>query len=284
MNKLTCFMIILAILLVSVPFSAVATSEEALTVIAFGDSITAADKWQKYVENTYGIDIINAGVGGDSTHTAKLRFKTDVLDKNPDIVFISLGTNDAAIDMAKYTPIDEYKEYMAYFIDECEKIGARVIVNIPTPVVDSIYLTRHEEEPFKPYGGPNGLLSLYAEAAREVAKEKNVIITDTNALFLSTDDYTIFFPDGVHPSDTGYKMYGEAVIEAYKLLTLGDATCDGMIDQYDYILIKRAYFKTVTLDEYQLFRADIDLDGDVDQYDYILVKRHYFGTYKILGH
>ena len=112
MKKLTCFIIVLSIVLLSVPFSATATSEEALTVIAFGDSITAADKWQKYVENTYGIDIINAGVGGDSAHTAVSRFKKDVLDKNPDIVFISLGTNDAAIDMAKYTPIEEYKEYM----------------------------------------------------------------------------------------------------------------------------------------------------------------------------
>jgi len=283
MKKLICFMLFVMLLLGTVPFSATATSEEVLTVIAFGDSITAADKWQKYVEKAYGIDIINAGVGGDSTHTAKTRFKKDVLDKNPDIVFISLGTNDSAIDMAKYTPLEDYKANMGYFIDECKKIGARVIVNIPTPVVDSIYLTRHEEAPFEPYGGPNGLMSIYAEAAREIASEKNVISVDLNAVFLATDDYTVYFPDGVHPSDTGYRMYGEAVIEAYKLLTLGDATCDGMVDQYDYILIKRAHFKTVTLDENQLFRADINLDGEVDQYDYLLSKRHHFGTYTVLG-
>lgn len=284
MKKLVCFILFSALLLGIIPFAVSATSEEVLTVIAFGDSITAADKWQKYVEKAYGIDIINAGVGGDSTHTAMSRFKTDVLDKNPDIVFISLGTNDSAIDMAKYTPLEDYKANMGYFIDECKKTGAKVIVNIPTPVVDSIYLTRHEAEPFEPYGGPNGLVSLYAEAAREVAKEKNVIAADLNSVFLATEDYTVYFPDGVHPSDTGYKMYGEAVIEAYKLLTLGDANCDSMLDQYDYLLIKRAYFKTVTLDENQSFRADIDMNGEVDQYDYILSKRHYFGTYKVLGH
>ena len=260
------------------------SAEESLTVVAFGDSITAADSWQKRVEAAYGFDVINAGVGGDSTHTAMSRFKRDVINRSPDVVFISLGTNDSAIDMAKYTPIEDYKENMRYFIDECKKIGARVIVNIPTPVVDSIYLTRHEAEPFEPYGGPNGLVSLYSQAAREVAIEKNVVYCDLNALFLATDDYTKYFPDGVHPSAVGYTMYGDEVVRIFERIWLGDLNDDGSVDQYDYILSKRHYFGTVTLDERTLVRADVNCDGSADQYDYILIRRHYFETYTLLGH
>ncbi|MBO5786530.1 MAG: hypothetical protein J6R45_04320 [Clostridia bacterium] len=282
MKKLVSLALAVLMALICLPLCAL-SEEEPLTVIAFGDSITAADKWQKHVEKEQGIDIINAGVGGDTTNTAKARFKKDVLNKSPDIVLISLGVNDCAIDMARYVTLEDYKANMAYFIDECHKIGAKVIVNIPTPVVDEQYLTRHKAEPFEPYGGPNGIVSIYAEACREVAREKNVVTADLNEYFLATDDYTKYFPDGVHPSDTGYKMYGEAVSEVFERLWLGDINGDGNINQYDYILVMREYFDTYTLDEKQTKRADTNFDGTVNQYDYVLIKRHYFDTYRLLG-
>ena len=275
---------IIALLMLFSAFSAFAVAEdEEIKIIAFGDSITAADKWQKHLEKAIGADVINAGVGGDTTNTAKARFKKDVINKSPDVVIISLGINDCAIDMARYVTLEDYKANMAYFIDECHKIGARVLVNIPTPVVDEQYLTRHKAEPFEAYGGPNGIVSLYAEACREVAREKNVVTADLDKIFLATDDYTKYFPDGVHPSDAGYKMYGEAVSEVFERLWLGDINDDGKVNQYDYVLVMREYFDTYTLDEKQTKRADTNFDGTINQYDYVLIKRHYFNTYKLLG-
>ena len=64
---------------------------------------------------------------------------------------------------------------------------------------------------------------------------------------------------------------------------LGDANCDGTIDQYDYILVKRHYFGTRLLTETEMLAADVNEDEVVNQYDYILIKRHYFGTYVIGG-
>ena len=64
---------------------------------------------------------------------------------------------------------------------------------------------------------------------------------------------------------------------------LGDANCDGTIDQFDYILVKRHYFGTRYLTETEMLPADANCDGTVDQFDYILIKRHYFGTYVIGG-
>ncbi|MBR5779824.1 MAG: hypothetical protein IKY21_04285 [Clostridia bacterium] len=280
MKKLLYFFVSLVMIASILPFSALADD---LTVIAFGDSITAADKWQKHIEAEYGIDIINAGVGGDTTNSAKARFKKDVLNKKPDIVFISLGINDCAIDMSRYVDLETYKANMAYFIDECEKAGAKVIVNIPTPVVDEQYLTRHKKEPFEPYGGPNGIVTVYADACREVAIEKGVVFADMNAYFKSLDGgYVKYFPDGVHPSDTGYKMYASVAMEAYQSLWRGDVNFDGTIDKFDYILVKRSCMKTVTLGEKQLLSADVNKNGENDTYDYILIKRHCMKTFVIL--
>ncbi len=62
---------------------------------------------------------------------------------------------------------------------------------------------------------------------------------------------------------------------------LGDVNNDGIVNQYDYILIKRHYFETRILNDDEMVRADVNRDNKVDQYDYILVARHYFGTYEI---
>ncbi len=62
---------------------------------------------------------------------------------------------------------------------------------------------------------------------------------------------------------------------------LGDVNADGVINQYDYILVKRHHFATRTLTDAEFTRADVNKDGVVNQYDYLLIARHYFGTYVI---
>jgi len=81
--------------------------------------------------------------------------------------------------------------------------------------------------------------------------------------------------------DIANKTIGVAAYATVDSGMLGDINDDGEIDQYDYILAKRAHFNTVTLTADQKTRGDVDKDGDNDQYDYILVKRHHFGTYTI---
>ncbi|MBO5914006.1 MAG: hypothetical protein J6Q72_01535 [Clostridia bacterium] len=72
---------------------------------------------------------------------------------------------------------------------------------------------------------------------------------------------------------------GEDTVE----IALGDVNMDGKIDQYDYVLVKRAYFNTYTLSEAQAAVADATGDGKVDTYDYLLIARHYFKTFEIKG-
>ncbi len=62
---------------------------------------------------------------------------------------------------------------------------------------------------------------------------------------------------------------------------LGDVDGNGAIDQFDYLLVKRAYFNTYALTADEENRADVDQSGEVDQMDYLYIKRHYFNTYVI---
>ena len=64
---------------------------------------------------------------------------------------------------------------------------------------------------------------------------------------------------------------------------LGDVNRNDKIDMTDYILLKRAYFGTYTLDADQQKRGDCNKNGKIDMTDYILLKRAYFGTYNLNG-
>ncbi len=61
---------------------------------------------------------------------------------------------------------------------------------------------------------------------------------------------------------------------------IGDVNLNGKIDARDYLLLKRAYFGTFTLDCADEI-ADINGNGKIDARDYLLLKRAYFGTYTI---
>ncbi len=60
----------------------------------------------------------------------------------------------------------------------------------------------------------------------------------------------------------------------------GDVNMNGKLDARDYLLLKRAYFGTFTL-ECPQEAADINNNGKIEARDYLLLKRAYFGTYTI---
>lgn len=103
--------------------------------------------------------------------------------------------------------------------------------------------------------------------------------------------YSSFLTEGVKLLHDGEELDAEAYLPngaiatvggaSYLVCVLGDVNSDGVVDQFDYILVKREYFDTIELDDIDFIAADVNKDGIVDQFDYIFVKRHYFETYNL---
>ncbi len=78
-----------------------------------------------------------------------------------------------------------------------------------------------------------------------------------------------------------YEAYAEfSIAEPAPEYNKGDINMNGRLDARDYLLLKRAFFKTYTLqctDEI----ADINDNGRLDARDYLLLKRAFFKTYTI---
>lgn len=60
---------------------------------------------------------------------------------------------------------------------------------------------------------------------------------------------------------------------------LGDVNNDAAVDSLDYILVKRACYKTYLLSIEEKQRADVDKNAKINAVDYLLIKRITFGTY-----
>lgn len=266
--------------LAAIPRRASALVETDKTIVAFGDSITASGAWFSQAEKTHGITVINKAVGGWNSADGRNAFASAMALK-PDVLFLSFGMNDSALDMAKYVPLETYRENMRYMIEGAQKAGARVILVIENPIGEEDYYTRHDRSAFEPVGGISAFYLQYVEEARELAKEYDLTMMDMHRIFTEDsrplDD---LLADGVHPSAKGYALYAAALTDALVRLDLGDANGNGKIDALDYMVIKWHVMGSFALDGRKDY-ADVNRNGKIDALDYMMVKRHVMGSFAI---
>ena len=97
-------------------------------------------------------------------------------------------------------------------------------------------------------------------------------------------DFLATYPEFVSTSSKGeFIATGDTLIaingKSYTAVIHGDGDGDGQITALDYILVRRLYMQTVTLDTPYALACSLDLE--VTPYDYLYVKRQYFGTFDI---
>lgn len=113
-----------------------------------------------------------------------------------------------------------------------------------------------------------------------------VVGSKANETLLGTakvGDTLKFYGLDIEKAAAGVGAYVKIVVPEEPEYVLGDANGDGVIDKFDYILVKRAVMKTLTLNETQSKAADVNKNGEVEKFDYVLVKRHVMKTFVIEG-
>lgn len=207
-----------------------------LTLVAFGDSTTAArgslrvypDLLAKAL-SAKGLNtkVINAGKPGDTTGTARFRFRKDVVKQRPDIAVIQFGINDSTIDVWRDPPatkhrigIHYYTGMLDYFVETLQEQKCTVILMTPNPLRWTPELKkRYGKPPYQPDDpdGFNTSLAPYAESVRELAKKRKVPLIDVYAAFQahgkvegkSVDELLL---DGMHPNDRGHRLIANLLV------------------------------------------------------------------------
>lgn len=204
-----------------------------LKIVAFGDSLTQGnaiggefENWTEIVSIECNVEVVNSGIGGNTTLMAKKRFKDDVLNHNPDIVFINFGMNDHLLNNygENFVSLDDFEENICFFIDELRKINAIPVLFTPNYFIEGneeeYYYSRHSKELYDLYGGALNVFDQYNNKLRDIALQKEVNIIDIrkecekyNPLDFLRSMKNCNANDGVHPAQLGVRIYADCIKE-----------------------------------------------------------------------
>ena len=171
-------------------------------IILIGDSITNAFKTSELLPE---FNIINKGVYGDNTTGVLARLQKDVIDENPDAVFILIGTNDFACEKTDEELISNINEIVESVIEDCGKAEIFLTPILPTKNI--------ENRPNDRIRGVN--LILYT-----LTQKYGIGYFDLYSQLISPGGeleakYTV---DGLHLSEEAYKVWAEFLRTELSLL------------------------------------------------------------------
>ena len=190
------------------------------TVLFFGDSLTFADPgYVSYLRDMFPENkVINAGLGGDKTATALMRFKQDVLDRKPDALSIFFGVNDAVIGHGRWAdePMlspEAYRSNLVWMIHTARLAGiSQISVAVPFAEPEGDYFMEDGD-----------CFAAYCLAARKAADEMNARIVPLDSMFRNEwrkhPGHTglLLTRDGVHPTPEGNRLIAETFLSAWRM-------------------------------------------------------------------
>jgi lysophospholipase L1-like esterase len=225
-------------------------NESKLKIVFLGDSITEAGVYDKDVgienngeliypkytgfitflapslaENT---ELVGKGISGDKVSDLLTRYKKDVIDLDPDIVFIYIGINDVwhKYDFGTGSDIDLYENGLRQIISEIQKIGSRVVLCTPTVIGENHgdftlaneYVEHYRDA--KTMEDMNNDLDAFSDVVRKLSSEYNTGLIDLRKVFISyisennptNKPSGILTYDGVHLNDLGNKLIADQMI------------------------------------------------------------------------
>ena len=202
--------------------AAFALPDQRATWVMAGDSITQgvyhthlSRSWVEHVHervrwqlDRLGDSIINSGVSGWTAPKILGDFEYLVARFDPDIVSLSLGTNDAN---AGADGLDTFRDSMTALIECSQRLGAQVILH--TPVLATAGASRALALP------------LYAAVVRDLADETDTVLVDHEKYWLQHFDGLEPIPwmdDHSHPNAVGHVHMANLTLRTLELGELED--------------------------------------------------------------
>ncbi len=195
-------------------------------IIFFGDSITQMGiKPGGYITQLdslikkEGIDnyqLEGAGIGGNKVYDLYLRMDTDVLSKNPDIVFIYVGINDIwhKVTHGTGTDPDKYEVFYKAIIKKLTDRNIKVVLCTPTVIGERNDYSNQQD----------GELNMYSNIIRNIAQKQSIPVCDLRTVFVkylqennpTNQEKGILTTDRVHLNDKGNLMVAQQMWKLIK--------------------------------------------------------------------
>ncbi|MFN8857332.1 MAG: SGNH/GDSL hydrolase family protein, partial [Planctomycetaceae bacterium] len=139
------------------------------------------------------IQVINAGISGNTTADALRRLEADVLNHRPHLVTIMFGLND----MVSLSAI-QFETNLNSLVDQIQAQGAEIILGTPNDVIENV-------------GRPRKTLMESCLIITKVGKERGVPVCQINSAYAQYRDidpksWRFLFSDEIHPNMDGHRL------------------------------------------------------------------------------
>ena len=188
------------------------------TLVCHGDSLTSPDEldrmsiWPSLVESRLKINVINSGIGGDTSGGLLSRFYPGVVQHRPDVVLIMGGTNDLWWNL-------EIKMIVANIFSmtcQAEHHDIVPLVGLPLPIVVEKACEQEFAAPEGGYDNCTEKLASLAKTLARAAKQNDIVCLDFYHPFCDNSGSAMgkyFLDDGLHPNKDGHRQIAEITIK-----------------------------------------------------------------------
>ena len=202
-------------------------------IVFLGDSITQqAEDFedgfislirQNLVQDKF--ELVGKGIGGNKVSDLLTRYKSDVIDLNPDIVFIYIGINDVwhKYDFGTGSDIDLYEKGLRTIISDIKSLGSKIVLCTPTVIGENTgdFVLGNQFKDVETMEKMNGDLDTFSEVVRKLSNEYGTELLDLRKIFmdylaennLNNDAAGILTTDGVHLNGQGNKLIADQMIK-----------------------------------------------------------------------
>lgn len=158
----------------------------------------------------YTLEIVNKGIGGNTTRDLKNRWNEDVLQLRPDWLSLMIGTNDV---WRQFDSPDQEQ----VLPDEFEANVRQLVVEVQAQLSGGLVLMT----PF--FIEPSGVDAMrarmdeYSAIIKQIAQKSEAIFVDTQAAFnrvLERQPSSALSDDRVHPNAVGHMVLARAWLNA----------------------------------------------------------------------
>lgn len=147
------------------------------------------------------INVINTAIGGENSIQGEKRFKQDVINHHPDVIFIDYGLNDRGVGLEKA------KKSWEKMIKSALKKNIKVVLLTPSPDMGVDILDS------------TSVLNQHAEQIKLLSKTFNVGLIDSYSLFkekaTSGDGVINYMSQINHPNEKGHRLISNEILRYF---------------------------------------------------------------------
>jgi len=170
-------------------------------------------------------ELVGKGIGGHKVSNLLTRYKADVIDLNPDIVFIYIGINDVwhKYDFGTGSDIDLYERGLKTIISDIKSSGSKIVLCTPTVIGENTgdFELCNQFKDVETMEKMNGDLDKFSEVVRKLSNEYETELLDLRKIFMdylaenniNNDAAGILTTDGVHLNEKGNKLIADQMIK-----------------------------------------------------------------------